>query len=170
MVDRVCDTTSLPVAVKLAPFHSNLTNLVVRLESVGARAVVCFASEPAWHVSIDRIQTTPTWELHPAGAINQTIAGVARAAAAPSAISVAASGGVSSTEDCIKLLLAGADVVMITSEIYRSGPDAVAHMVEGLSAFLNRSQLNSLDELFAARPEPKLDRASVLDCMTESPI
>ena len=60
--------------------------------------------------------------------------------------------GIASPEDLIKVLLAGADVGMVTSEIYRSGPDAVAHMLEGLNGYLGRHHLATVNELLEKRP------------------
>lgn len=163
---ELCDLVSIPVAIKITPFHSNIANLVWRLCECGASGVVCFGYEPHWEVGSAGVVPTPHWKLNTNNGLNQTVAGLVRARSARSPLSIAASGGVSSTEDCIKSLLAGADVVMITSEIYRSGPDAIAHITEGLSRMIARGKFNDLSEFMDARCPPRLDRQSLLACLT----
>lgn len=165
-LEAICDLVAIPVSVKLSMFHTNLANLVWRLVEAGASGIVCFNHEPIWEVRIDRISTSLQWDLTPAGNINPTLAGLVRVRSSGANLSIAASGGISSTEDTIRALLAGADVVMLASELYRSGPDAIAHIVEGLNSYLNRNRFNSIAELLQARPAPKLHRSTYLKCVT----
>ncbi len=72
------------------------------------------------------------------------------------AISIAASGGISSPADLSQVILAGADVAMVASEIEREGPDAISHMVEGLISFLERNGYESFEAFAKARPKPQL--------------
>ena len=70
-------------------------------------------------------------------------------------------------------MIAGADVVMITSEIYREGPDAVRRIVDGLERFLDTSQYRSLREFQQARPAielgpERLMRLEYVDPLTSS--
>jgi dihydroorotate dehydrogenase (fumarate) len=68
------------------------------------------------------------------------------------AMSLAASGGISSSSDVIKVLLAGADAAMVTSAIYRSGPDVIRTYLDGLRVFLKQHHLDSVKELRERRP------------------
>ena len=60
---------------------------------------------------------------------------------------LAANGGIGSSGDLIKILLAGADVGMITSAVYRDGPTSIGTLIEGLIHFMERHQLQSLEDL-----------------------
>ncbi len=51
-----------------------------------------------------------------------------------------------------RLLLAGADVAMVTSAVYRDGPDAIRTLTDGLREFMNQHQLTSMRELQMQRP------------------
>ena len=155
-VQTVCDLVSIPVAVKLLPFHTNLSNLAWRLTESGAAGLVVFGRDPNWIVRTDQLRPTTQWSLTPAGAIAATISGLVRVRCGGPTMSVAASGGVSSPADFSQLVLAGADVVMVASEIHREGPDAISHMVEGLISFLERHGFDSFQSFTAARPEPQV--------------
>ncbi len=168
-VHELCSRVSIPVAIKLSPFHTNLANLSCRLAKAGVSGIVCFAHETNWRVATDTIATSLEWTLTPASSVNQTISGLIRVRRGEPAISLAASGGISSSEDIIQAVIAGADVVMLTSEIYRSGPSVIAHLVEGISNYLNLHQLRSFDDLLKNRPPPtESPRSDFLDCLTAS--
>lgn len=169
-VSALCDQVSIPVAVKISPFHTSLPNLVWRLAEAGASGLVCFAHEPLWDVHADRLETSRKWSLTHAGNINPTIAGLMRVRMAGPSISIAASGGISSPEDLCKILIAGADIGMVTSEVYRAGPDAIAHLLDGLCIFLERHHFCSFAEFSRARPapDPRL-RRSRIKSLTQQP-
>lgn len=168
-VHELCELVSIPVSVKLSPYHSNLGHLAWELQHAGANGLVCFGHEPTWDVKLERIRATPVWGLTPASLINPTISGILRVRSSGPRICLAASGGISSIEDVIASVISGADVVMITSEIYRSGPDAVAHLIDALSGYLGRHGFDSYEELVANRP--RLDasiRGMQLGCLTQT--
>ncbi len=154
-VREVCDLVSIAVSVKLLPFHTNLSNLAWRLTESGASGLVVFGREPDWIVQPDQLLATTQWSLTPAGFVASTISGLIRVRCGGPAISIAASGGVTSPGEFAQVILAGADVAMVASEIHREGPDAVSHMVEGLIGFLERNGYESFESFTSARPKPQ---------------
>jgi len=173
MVHSVCQSVSLPVAVKVSRHHACPANIVHRLKQVGAAGVVLFAHEVKWRVDADRLQWTPHWELTPVDSTASTLSGLIQAQMGVAGISVAASGGIRTADDAIKMLIAGADVVMITSELYRSGPVAIQRVTQGLEHYLSQKGFVSLADLRQARPriaqrtEPTV-RSDYLNPLTQS--
>lgn len=174
VIQQVCQTVSIPVAVKTNRHFTNIAQVVQRIHAAGAAGVVLFAHESHWDVALDRLQWTARWELTPVDSAGATIAGIVQARMGNAAVSIAASGGIRSSEDALKALIAGADVVMITSEIYRAGPAAIGRMVEGIERYLEAHGFGSLHEVRQARPAPqprtqRLQRqANYLDPLTVS--
>jgi dihydroorotate dehydrogenase (fumarate) len=166
-VGELCALVSIPVSVKLSPFHTSLAHLAWRLAEAGASGVVCFAHEPTWEVRTDRIETSFNWSLTPASNINQTVAGLLRVSAGGVSMSVAASGGIATVDDIAKSVLAGADTVMLTSEIYRRGPDVVAQLFQELCQYLEQHRMTHFDQLIGARPKVKAClRSDQLKCVS----
>ena len=151
-VCQICDAVTIPVSVKLAPYFTSLANVAWRLVEAGVAGIVIFAHEPVWETHFERLSATTTWALTPSGNVQPTIAGLVRIRAGGPQISIAASGGVSNPTNVIQVIIAGADVAMVTSEIYRRGPDVVAHMLDGIRAYLRRSGFDSFKALTIARP------------------
>ena len=153
-VTHLCDQVSIPVSVKLSHFHTNLSYLAWKLAAAGASGIVGFAHPTTWEVSTERIETSIKWSLTYSGNINPTIDGLIRLRAGGPAISLAASGGASSADDVLRMVIAGADIVMVTSEVYRAGPGAVESMITGLRNFLSVHHFSTFAEFANARPLP----------------
>jgi dihydroorotate dehydrogenase (fumarate) len=164
---------TIPVAVKTTRHFTNISHLVQGLRSAGAAGAVLFAHESNWDVTLQSLQWTTRWELTPVDSASATIAGIVLARLGNPEISIAASGGLRTAEDALKALIAGADVVTITSEIYRSGPAAISRLVQGVERYLETHGFGSLRELKNARPVPqsrvaRLRRDAYLDPLTVS--
>lgn len=155
LIDCVCqvsDHVSIPVSVKLVPYFTSLANISWRLVEAGVSGVVVFAHEPVWETHLDRLTATTNWALTPSGNVQPTLAGLIRVRAGGPPVSLAASGGISNPTNLIQAVIAGADVVMVASEIYRGGPDVVAHMVDGVRGYLERAGFQSFQQLKQSRP------------------
>lgn len=61
--------------------------------------------------------------------------------------SLGATTGVETSDEIIKYLLAGADVVMTTSALLRKGPAYVATLVAGLEAWMEEHGFRFIDEM-----------------------
>jgi dihydroorotate dehydrogenase (fumarate) len=173
IVQQVRQSITIPVAVKTTRHFTNIARMVQCIRSAGAAGVVLFAHETNWDVSLDRLEWTTRWELTPVDSVGATIAGIVQARTGTADVSIAASGGVRTAEDALKALIAGADVVMITSEIYRSGPAAISRILHGIERYLEMHGFGSLLEFRNARPTPQtrtqqLQRLNYLDPLTAS--
>jgi dihydroorotate dehydrogenase (fumarate) len=173
IVRQVCQCVTIPVAVKTTRHFTNLPRMLQLLRSAGAAGVVLFAHEAHWDVAIRHLRWTVNWELTPVNSIGTTIAGIIHAKPGAAGLSVAASGGVCNAEDAIKAFIAGADVVMVTSEIYRSGPSAISGIVQGIERYLDANGFATLTDLLNARPTPQIrgqqtQRRDYLDPLTAS--
>ncbi len=150
-VREIRSRVSIPISVKLTPFYTSLPHLTGRLIEAGADGVVLFGHQPTWDTDLDTFQTAMRWGLTPPGAVATTFSGLNALRPAYPRLSIAGGGGVSSPNDFIKLLVAGANVVMIASVLYREGPNVIRVLLDGLASFLERHHCASLQELPAAR-------------------
>jgi dihydroorotate dehydrogenase (fumarate) len=62
-------------------------------------------------------------------------------------ISLAATSGIHYPEDVIKLLLAGADVCMVTSTLLRHGPEYAGEMIKAVEEWLDTRGYDSVEQL-----------------------
>ena len=91
-------------------------------------------------------------------------------------ISLAASTGVETPEDVLKLLLVGADVTMTASALLRHGPAYVRTLIDGLHTWLEQKGYRSVAEMKGSLsmrncPDPTaFERANYLKIVTGSSI
>ncbi len=170
IVQRACLAVTIPVAVKITRHFTNVAHMVQRIRSAGAAGVVLFGHEANWDVALDRLQWSTRWELTPIDSVGATIAGIVQGRMGNPDLSIAASGGIRNAEDALKTLIAGADVVMVASEVYRSGPEAISQIVQGLERFLEARGIGTLREFQQTRPvaQTRFRRKVYLDPLTVS--
>lgn len=142
-VESLCKAVSIPVSAKLLPFFTSLPNLAQRLAQAGVKGIALFGREPVWQVIEGRMIPSTHWSLSDSSQLQLTLSGLIRLRAGDPKVSVSASGGIATARDVFDVVIAGADVAMVTSEIYRTGPDAIAHILEGIVSHLSRQHTDS---------------------------
>lgn len=178
MVRQVRDQVEIPIVAKISQRYTNLASMARQLTLDDGDGAVCeglvlFTHTPHWDVSIDRVHWTINWELSPISSLGAVLEGLVRVRSTTPEASIAASGGIATGEDAIKTMIAGADVVMVTSVVYRHGPDAIRDMVDGIRQHLDSSHHQTLREFLCARPvEPvngeRFMRMEYVDPLTRS--
>lgn len=173
LVARVVDAVSIPVAVKVSQRYTNLASMAHQLQFAGASGIVLFTHLPQWDVSVDRMQWTVRWELSPADSLGGILEGIVRVRCAKPSLSIAASGGIATSEDAVKAMIAGADVVMVTSAVYREGPSIIRSISDGIERHLMMNHYRTLEHFQRQRPAANLEmenaiRLEYIDPLTRS--
>lgn len=159
VLDAVRAVVSFPVAVKLGPYFSSPGNVALELDRRGADALVLF--NRFYQPDIDTVQLglRNDLELSRHNEIRLPLLWVAVLAGRTSA-SLAASTGVETSEEVVKYLLAGADVVMTTSALLRHGVGYMAQLLAGLQAWLAARDIPSLDQVRGLLSRKRLGKAA----------
>lgn len=146
LLSELRGTVSLPITVKLSPFFSSLGNFVGNLESAGANGVSLFNRFYQPDIDIDSLRVAPT--LHLSHSTDTLLAmrwlGLLRGRVG---LSMAATGGIHTSEDAIKMLLAGADVTHLCSTLLLHGPKQLRLILNGITAWLDESPYDSLEQI-----------------------
>ncbi len=148
---RVRKATDIPLFLKLGGHYTSLVHLARRLLSK-AQGLVLFGHAPEFDISLENFQIVSRWGLTEPGSVARSIESIMRVHAHCPDMPLAASGGIGDSSDMAKVLLAGADVAMVTSAVYRDGPDVIGSLIDGLTVFLDRNGIGSLQELKTRRP------------------
>ncbi len=151
LVKSINDSISIPLFLKLGREYTSLGDLSRQLMS-GCQGIVMYGRKPDVEICLDTLTARTAWHLTSPGSIRHSIAAIMRVHATCPAMSLAACGGISGSEDVVRAILAGADVAMITSAIYRDGPDVIRVLNDGLVNFMERHHLTSMQELQSRRP------------------
>lgn len=141
----VKDAVSIPVAVKMAPYFSSLGEMASQLDRHGADGLVLFNRFFQPDVDVESLQLEPSVDLSTqfSGRLPRTwiaaLYGRVRA-------SLAGTSGVETSEDVLKYLLVGADVVQTASALLKYGPAHATKLVTGLEEWMSRKGFKTIDE------------------------
>ena len=146
VLHAVKKAVSIPVAMKLSPYFSAPAHTIRVLSLAGADGFVLFNRFYQPDIDLASLKLRHDMQLSTPAEIRLPLLWVAIMSGQVSA-SLAASTGVEGSDEVIKYVLAGADVVMTTSALLRHGVDHVRTLVAGLTKWLEDHDITSLSEI-----------------------
>lgn len=146
VVRAVKARVKLPIAVKLSSFYSALAHFALALEAAGADGLVLFNRFYQPDIDLATRQVVPTLRLSDPSELRLRLHWLA-ALSGVVHCSLACTGGVHGPADAVKAILAGADVVQLTSALVLHGPDHLRVVLDGLRRWLDERGHASLDEV-----------------------
>jgi dihydroorotate dehydrogenase (fumarate) len=148
-VDLVASVTGqvrVPVAVKVSPYFSAMANMAVRLARAGASGLVLFNRFLQPDILLEELQVAPHLVLSTSDELRLALRWIAILHGRIGA-SLAATGGAHTPEDVLKLLLAGADCVMLASSLLRKGPAHVSALLRGVETWMRERDYASVAQM-----------------------
>ncbi|MEJ2140113.1 MAG: dihydroorotate dehydrogenase-like protein [Gammaproteobacteria bacterium] len=136
----------LPLSVKLSPQFSAIGNLVRQIEAAGADGVALFNRFYQPDIDTDDLELDQTLHLSTSADSLLAMRWIAILHGRVG-LSLAATGGVHTAEDAIKLLLCGADVTYLCSSLLSAGPGRLDEIHAGVLAWLDEHEYESVAQL-----------------------
>lgn len=146
VVGDVCRTVRIPVAVKLGPCFTALPHLARRIVGAGASGLVLFNRFVHPDIDLETLEITPRLVLSSSVETRLALTWIATLRD-QTCVSLGATGGAHTPEDVVKLLLAGADAVLVASVLYRRGPAAITALHDGLAEWLEAHEYRSVRQM-----------------------
>ena len=137
---------TIPVAIKLSPFFSNLSNMAHRLDEAGADALVLFNRFYQPDIDLEELEIRPNVLLSTPQALRLPLTWIGILHGRVKA-SLAATGGVHAAEDAVKLLMVGANVTMMCSSLIRHGIDHLRHVERELRDWMEAHEYESVAQM-----------------------
>ncbi len=144
VIDGIKRSVKIPVAVKLNPYFSAMGNMSVRMQQAGANALVLFNRFYQPDFDIDKLTIKNNLQYSESSEIRLPLLWIAMLYGKVN-ISLAATTGVQSAVEVIKYLLAGADVVMTASSLYKNGIPYLLTMHRELEEWMSRMGFDSIE-------------------------
>lgn len=145
IIQKVKEHVKIPVAVKIAPYSSNLAAIVKKLDDAGADGITMF--NRFYNVDFD-IMTDEVKAGNPYSSdqdFYNTLRWVSILSGKVNA-DLAASTGIHSAETAIKMIMAGASVVQLVSKLYKDGAGSVAGILKNIELWMDKRGYVSIDE------------------------
>lgn len=137
---------TIPVAVKLSPYFTNLANVAKQLSLEGANGLVLFNRFYQPDLDIEALEVTPHVLLSTPQDMRLPMRWIAilygRIAA-----DLAATGGVQRGVDVVRMMMVGAKVTMIVGALLRHGIDHLSQIEQELKHWLEENDYASIRQL-----------------------
>jgi dihydroorotate dehydrogenase (fumarate) len=146
VVRSVRQAIGIPLVVKLSPYFSSLVNLAGQLVEAGANGLVLFNRFYQPDIDIEAMEVLPALELSSSVELRLPLRWIA-ILHRRHRVSLAASTGVHTATDVLKVLLAGADVAMMTSALLRNGPDHLRPLEVQIRDWMDGHGFETVDQL-----------------------
>ena len=146
ILKAVKSTVTIPVAVKLSPFFSNMANMARKLDDAGADALVLFNRfyQPDINLENLEIEHSILWSTPQARRLPlrwiAILYGRVKA-------QLAATSGVHNAHDVLKMLMAGASVTQLCSVLYKHGIDQIKLIERELVRWMEEHEYESVKQM-----------------------
>ncbi len=156
----VKESVGIPVSIKLGPFFSSFANMAMRLEAAGADGLVLFNRFYQPDIDLESKEVLPSLELSTTFEKRLPLRWIAMLRPHIKG-SLAATTGIHSAEDVIKMIMVGADVTMLASALLREGCDKLFTIIEEMNNWMEENEYESVEEMKGC-----MSSASVADAST----
>ena len=154
IVRAVKTTVTIPVSVKLSPFFTNFSNMAHRLDEVGADGLVLFNRFYQPDVDVEELEIRPNVLLSSQQALRLPLTWIGILYGRVQA-SLAATSGVHTAEDVVKLLMVGANVTMLCSSLMRHGINHLRHVDRELREWMEEHEYESVRQMQGSMSQKK---------------
>ena len=146
ILKAVKSAVTIPVAVKISPFFSNMANMAKRLDQAGANGLVLFNRFYQPDINLDELEIQPNVLLSTPQALRLPLTWIGILFGRVHA-NLAATSGVHGPEDVIKLLMVGADVTMLCSTLLRNGIRHLQDIEAGVLEWMEKHEYESVQQM-----------------------
>jgi dihydroorotate dehydrogenase (fumarate) len=153
---------TIPVAVKLSPFFSNMANMAKRFDDAGANALVLFNRFYQPDIDLEELEVKPDILLSTPFAMRLPLTWVAILHGRIKA-DLAATSGILASDDALKMLMAGAKVAMLCSALFRHGIEHIRTIEQGMVQWMEEREYESVQQMIGSMSQIKCDDPSAFE-------
>jgi len=146
ILKAVKSVVTIPVAIKVSPFFSNMANMARRFDQAGANGLVLFNRFYQPDINLDELEIQPNVLLSTPHALRLPLTWIGILYGRIQA-SLAATSGVHGSEDVVKLMMVGADVTMLCSALLKNGVGHLRRIEDGLLEWMEKHEYESARQM-----------------------
>ncbi|MFA6135339.1 MAG: dihydroorotate dehydrogenase-like protein [Phycisphaerae bacterium] len=147
VLQAVKKSVTIPVAIKLSPYFSSMAAMANRLDATGADALVLFNRFYQPDIDVERLEVVPRLSLSTPFEMRLPLRWIAILSGKLNA-SLAATTGIASGQDVVRMIMAGADVTMMCSALLANG---IGHLAKVRAEMVEIMQAKEYDSVAQMR-------------------
>jgi len=146
ILKQVRSTVRIPISIKLSPFFSSIPNMAQRLVHEGADGLVLFNRFYQPDVDLEELDVKPGVGLSDSYTNRLPMRWIGILYGKLKA-SLAATSGIHTAEDVLKLTMVGADVTMMCSALLMHGPEYIGKVLKDVEHWMNEHEYESIEQM-----------------------
>jgi len=146
ILKAVTSAVTIPVAIKLSPFFSNMAHMAKRLDEAGTNALVLFNRFYQPGIDLETLEVQPHVLLSTPQALRLPLTWIGILYGRINA-DLAATGGIHDAQDALKMLMVGANVTMLCSVLFRQGIDQIRVIEHGMREWMEAHEYESVRQM-----------------------
>lgn len=146
LAEKLVARLTIPVVMKLGFRFSNILYIIDQLYMRGVKGVVMFNRFYEPDIDVERMEIIPSQIFSNSADKRHVLRWIAMTSAQDIKIGISASTGLTSGEDAVKYLLAGADTVQVCSVLYKEGIPFLKDINRGISTWMKHHSFKNIDE------------------------
>jgi dihydroorotate dehydrogenase (fumarate) len=137
---------SIPLAVKISPYFSNLAYMARKLDECGANGLVLFNRFMGPDISLEELEVKPEATLSTPEAMRLPLRWIAILYGRIEA-DLASTGGVNKGKDALKMLMAGAKITQVCSTLLRHGIGHIQELETEIKHWMEEHEYHSIKQM-----------------------
>ncbi len=162
ILTAVKSVVTIPVALKLGPFFSNMARMARRLDDAGANALVLFNRFYQPDIDLELLEIRPHVLLSTPQALRLPLTWIGILHGRIRA-DLAATSGIHEAEDVLKLLMVGANITMLCSVLLERGVDHIRSIEQGVREWMERYEYESVQQMRGSMSQKNCANASAFE-------
>lgn len=146
ILKAVKSAVKIPVAVKLSARFSNIANVAKRLDDAGANGLVLFNRFYQPDIDLEELEVKPKILLSTPHAMRLPLRWIAILHGHLKA-DLAATSGIHTGEDVIKMMMVGANVTMLCSVLLRNGLGVIRQLEKEMRRWMDANEYESVQQM-----------------------
>jgi dihydroorotate dehydrogenase (fumarate) len=136
----------IPIAVKLSPFFTSTAHMAKQLDDAGADALVLFNRFYQPDIDLENLEIIPNVILSSPFAMRLPMRWIAILHGRVGC-SLAATGGIHTAKDVLKMMMAGANVAMVCSVLLKHGIHRIREILEQMETWMTEHEYESVAQM-----------------------
>ena len=146
IVKEVRSNISIPIAVKMHPFFSSVAWMAAELDKAGANGLSLFNRFYQPDIDLEALEVVPNVILSSPASMRLPLRWIGILYGKVKA-DLAATSGIYSEKDVLKMIMAGAKVTHMMSCILKFGPDHITEVLTNLKYWMETNEYESLEQM-----------------------
>lgn len=146
VLKQVRNAVQIPIAVKISPFFSSIPQVAQRLVKEGAQGLALFNRFYQPDIDLDDLDVKPGVQLSDSYDNRLPMRWIGILYGKIKA-SLAATSGIHTAEDVLKLVMVGADVTMMCSSLLLHGPEHISKVLNNMKHWMDEHEYESIEQM-----------------------